>query len=146
MQLLLFMYGTRGANGVLIIKTKSGSDLEKPIIGVRVEAYVNTPIKRPKTVDGVTFMRMYNEAVTNQGTGDALYSDDKIYGTANNLNPYIYPNVDWYDEVFKNATFNQKATSMFAEVLQITYFMNVNVNHETGMLKDRSSNFFSYKE
>ena len=44
------MYGTRGANGVLIIKTKSGSDLEKPIIGVRVEAYVNTPIKRPKTV------------------------------------------------------------------------------------------------
>ena len=81
------MYGTRGANGVLIIKTKSGSDLEKPIIGVRVEAYVNTPIKRPKTVDGVTFMRMYNEAVTNQGTGDALYSDDKIYGTANNLNP-----------------------------------------------------------
>ncbi len=71
-----------------------GFDLEKPIIGVRVEAYVNTPIKRPKTVDGVTFMRMYNEAVTNQGTGDALYSDDKIYGTANNLNPYIYPNVD----------------------------------------------------
>ena len=70
------MYGTRGANGVLIIKTKSGSDLEKPIIGVRVEAYVNTPIKRPKTVDGVTFMRMYNEAVTNQGAGDALYSDD----------------------------------------------------------------------
>ena len=140
------MYGTRGANGVLIIKTKSGSDLEKPIIGVRVEAYVNTPIKRPKTVDGVTFMRMYNEAVTNQGTGDALYSDDKIYGTANNLNPYIYPNVDWYDEVFKNATFNQKANfNVRGGTSKITYFMNVNVNHETGMLKDRSSNFFSYK-
>lgn len=140
------MYGTRGANGVLIIKTKSGSDLEKPIIGVRVEAYVNTPIKRPKTVDGVTFMRMHNEAVTNQGTGDALYSDDKIYGTANNLNPYIYPNVDWYDEVFKNATFNQKANfNVRGGTSKITYFMNVNVNHETGMLKDRSSNFFSYK-
>ena len=140
------MYGTRGANGVLIIKTKSGSDLENRIIGVRVEAYVNTPIKRPKTVDGVTFMRMYNEAVTNQGTGDALYSDDKIYGTANNLNPYIYPNVDWYDEVFKNATFNQKANfNVRGGTSKITYFMNVNVNHETGMLKDRSSNFFSYK-
>lgn len=139
------MYGTRGANGVLIIKTKSGSDLERPIIGVRVEAYVNTPIKRPKTVNALTFMRMYNEAVTNQGTGDVLYSEDKIYGTANNLDPYIYPNVDWYNEVFKNATFNQKANfNVRGGTSKITYFMNVNVNHETGMLKDRSADFFSY--
>ena len=111
------MYGTRGANGVLIIKTKSGSDLEKPIIGVRVEAYVNTPIKRPKTVDGVTFMRMYNEAVTNQGTGDALYSDDKIYGTANNLNPYIYRMWIGTTKYSRTRPSIRKLTSMFAEVL-----------------------------
>lgn len=140
------MYGTRGANGVLIIKTKSGSDLEKPIIGVRVEAYVNTPIKRPKIANAETFMRMYNEAVTNQGTGDVLYSDEKIYATMNNLNPYAFPNVDWYKEIFKSATFNQKANfNVRGGTSKITYFMNVNVNHETGMLKDRSSDFFSYK-
>ena len=54
--------------------------------------------------------------------------------------------MDWYDEVFKNATFNQKANfNVRGGTSKITYFMNVNVNHETGMLKDRSSNFFSYK-
>lgn len=140
------MYGTRGANGVLIIKTKSGSDLERPIIGVRIEGYVNTPIKKPEIVDGPTYMRLYNEAVTNQGTGAVLYSDERINGTINNLNPYIYPNVDWYKEVFKDATFNQKANfNVRGGTSKITYFMNVNMNHETGMLKDRSSDFFSYK-
>lgn len=92
-------------------------------------------------------MRMYNEAVTNQGTGDALYSDDKIYGTANNLNPYIYPGM-WIGttKCSRTQTFNQKANfNVRGGTSKITYFMNVNVNHETGMLKDRSSNFFSYK-
>ncbi len=140
------MYGTRGANGVLIIKTKSGMDLEKPVIGFRFESYVNTPIKRPKIVDAITFMNMYNEAVTNQGTGDVLYSEDKIYGTANNLNPYIYPNVDWYDEVFKDATFNQKANfNVRGGTSKVTYFMNLSMNHETGMLKERANDFYSYK-
>lgn len=139
------MYGTRGANGVLIIKTKSGQDLEKPVIGVRVETYVNTPINRPRTVDGVSFMRLYNEAVTNQGTGDVLYTDEKINGTLNNLNPYVYPNVDWYGEIFKDATWNQKANfNVRGGTSKITYFMNINVNHETGMLQNSSKRYFSY--
>lgn len=139
------MYGTRGANGVLIIKTKSGQDLDRPVIGVRVESYVNTPIKRPKIADAITFMRMYNEAVTNEGVGDALYSEEKIQGTMKNLNPYAYPNVDWYGELFKNATWNQRANfNVRGGTSKITYFMNVNVSHETGMLKDISKNYFSY--
>ncbi|WP_373841220.1 TonB-dependent receptor plug domain-containing protein, partial [Bacteroides heparinolyticus] len=71
------MYGTRGANGVLIIKTKSGANLDKPVISVRVEGYVNKPINVPQVVSPVMFMRMFNEAVTNQGTDALLYSEDK---------------------------------------------------------------------
>ena len=139
------MYGTRGANGVLIIKTKSGADLDRPVIGVRVESWVNTPTKVPKTVDGVTFMRMYNEAVRNQNSGDLLYSDDKINGTMQGLNPYVYPNVDWYNELFKSATWNQRANfNVRGGTSKITYFMNINASHETSMLKDVSSKYFSY--
>ena len=74
-----------------------------------MENWINTPTKRPRTVDGVTFMRMYNEAVTNQQSGDVLYSEDKINGTIKKLNPYVYPNVDWYKEIFKEVTWNQRA-------------------------------------
>jgi TonB-linked SusC/RagA family outer membrane protein len=140
------MYGTRGANGVMIITTKSGRDLEKPVIGFRVETYINTPIKRPRTADAETFMRMYNEAVTQQGTGATLYSEDKINGTLNALNPYVYPNVDWYKEIFKDATWNQKANfNVRGGTQKLAYFMNINVNHEEGMLKNSSSKYFGYK-
>ena len=50
------MYGTRGANGVMIVTTKSGADLEKPIIGVRVETNITQPTKVPSFVDGYRYM------------------------------------------------------------------------------------------
>lgn len=139
------MYGTRGANGVLIIKTKSGADMDHPVIGLRVESWINTPTKVPKIVDGVTFMRMYNEAVTSQNLADPLYSDDKIQGTIEGRNPYVYPNVDWYHELFKSATWNQRANfNVRGGTSKITYFMNINASHETSMLRDVSSRYFSY--
>ena len=139
------MYGTRGANGVLIIKTKNGADLDKPIIGVRMESYVNTPINVPQVTDPITFMRMFNEAVTNQGTDALLYSREKMEGTLKGLDPYLYPNVDWYKELFNSATFNQKANfNVRGGTSKITYFMNVNGVHESGMLRGRSKDFFSF--
>lgn len=139
------MYGSRGANGVMIIKTKTGADLERPIISVRLENYMNTPINVPQIADAATFMRMYNEAVTNQGTGAVLYSEDRINGTIQGLDPYAFPNVNWYKEIFNDRTFNQKANlSVRGGTSKITYFMSASLNHETGMLRGRSKDFFSY--
>ena len=139
------MYGTRGANGVMIIKTKSGEALDKPVIGFRVEANVKTPYRVPKYVDGPQYMRMFNEAIANQGTSDAPFSEDEIEMTARGIYPYLFPNVDWYDEAFNDHTFNQKANfNIRGGTNRITYFMNLSVNHETGMLKNRSKDFYSY--
>lgn len=110
------MYGTRGANGVMIVTTKSGADLEKPIIGVRVETNITQPTKVPSFVDGYRYMELYNEAVTNEGTGNILYTQEQIENTRNGVNPYIWPNVDWYGSLFKDLAFNQKPTSISAEV------------------------------
>ncbi len=137
------MYGTRGANGVMIIKTKSGSDLDHPIIGFRLETYMNTPTRVPEIADAVTFMNMYNEAA--RGTAYQPYSRDKINGTRLGLNPMVYPNVDWYNELFNKATFNERANfNVRGGTSKITYFMNLNAVHETGMLKGRSKDFYSF--
>lgn len=139
------MYGTRGANGVLIITTKSGRDQEKPTISFRFEGNITTPTSVPKFVDGPRYMQLYNEGVQNQGTGDILYTQTQIDGTRNNLNPYVYPNVDWYNELFKKSAFNQKANmNIRGGTKKIVYFMNLNVSRETGMLKERSKEYFSY--
>ena len=139
------MYGTRGANGVLIITTKSGADQEKPTISFRLEGNVTKPTSIPKFVDGPRYMELYNEGVRNQGTGDVLYTQAQMDGTRQGLNPYVYPNVDWYGELFKNSAFNQKANmNIRGGTKKITYFMNLNVTRETGMLRDRSKEYFSY--
>lgn len=140
------MYGTRGANGVMIISTKKGLDTDKPIIGFRLEANVTTPTQKPKFVSGPRYMSLYNEAVKSQGTGDVLFTDEQIQGTLLGLDPYVFPNVNWYDELFNDYAFNQKANfNIRGGTKKITYFMNMTVNHETGMLKNRSKDFYSYK-
>ena len=139
------MYGSRGANGVLIITTKSGQDLDRPKISFRVEANVTMPTSKPKFVDGARFMELYNEAVTSQGTGSALYTAEQIANTRNHVNGEIFPDVNWYKEMFKNASYNQKANmNVRGGTSKIVYFMNLNVSHETGMLRNRSKEFYSF--
>jgi TonB-linked SusC/RagA family outer membrane protein len=138
------MYGTRGANGVMIITTKGGADTERPIISFRLEGNVSQPTNIPKFADAVTYMKMFNEASTNQfgNAATGIFTQDQINGTINNLNPYIYPNVDWYNELFKEMTFNQKANfNIRGGNKKLDYFMNVAVNHETGMLKNTSQKY-----
>lgn len=139
------MYGSRGANGVLIITTKSGQDLDKPKISFRVEANVTMPTSKPKFVDGARFMELYNEAVTSQGTGATLYTPEQIANTRNHVNGQVFPDVNWYKEMFKNASYNQKANmNVRGGTNKIVYFMNLNVSHETGMLRNRSKEFYSF--
>lgn len=141
------MYGTRGANGVMIVKTKGGENLERAVINARVEAYVSMPSRLPEFADGASYMEMYNEAVSNlaASTSTKLYTADQIAGVRNGGDPYKYPNVDWYKEMFKDATINERANlNVRGGSSKMDYFINANVNHETGMMKARSKDFYSY--
>lgn len=97
------IYGARGANGVMLVTTKSGKENEKTRINVSVENSFNVPMSFPDFVDGVTYMEMANEArYTRTGTYDGLlYTQEQINNTRTNKNPYVYPNVNWKDLMFK---------------------------------------------
>ncbi len=139
------LYGSKGANGVVIVSTKTGRDLDKPIINFSVEGYMNTPTSIPEFVDGATYMELFNEAIGNLSTGDAPYSKTRINGTRNHLNKYAYPDVNWYDELFRQQAFNQKLNfNIRGGGKKLDYFMSVTADHQTGMLKNRSSEFTSY--
>ena len=75
------MYGTRGANGVMIVTTKSGQDLLKPIINFRLETSMSQLTSVPEMVGGVDYMKLYNEALTTRGITTGLYDDTKIRAT-----------------------------------------------------------------
>lgn len=139
------LYGSRGANGVMIVTTKSGESRDKPIINFRLETALSTPTRHPETVDAVTYMRMYNESVLTRGTGQIPYTQDKINGTLLHKNPYIYPDVDWYDEMFKDVAVNENFNfNIRGGSKRVHYFMSATVRHEEGMLKNISKDYFSY--
>lgn len=144
MQRLQRFYGSRGANGVMIVKTKSGRESDKAIVNIRLENAYSTHTKTPKFVDGVRYMEMYNEAVLTRGTGEVLYSDNKIAGTRAGLDPLIYPNVNWYDELFRSGAMNQNINvTIRGGSKKLDYFSSVSVNHDSGVL--RNTDDFSYK-
>ena len=139
------LYGSRGANGVMIVTTKGGESLDKPIINFRLETALSTPTRHPETVDAATYMRMYNESVLTRGTGQIPYTQDKINGTLQHKNPYIYPDVDWYDEMFKDVAVNENFNfNIRGGSKRVHYFMSATVRHEEGMLKNISKDYFSY--
>lgn len=143
------LYGSRGANGVMIVTTKSGRDLDKPHINVRVEGSYTMPTEVPEFVDGPRFMEMYNEALyarkaAGSGAPVGLYPREKIDATRLGLDPYVFPNVDWYDEMFRKGSMSQNVNvSIRGGGRKMDYFSSASFHNDDGMLKN--SDAFSYK-
>ena len=136
------LYGSRGANGVMLITTKNGRDSEKMTVNVRAELGVSAPTRIPKIADGITYMETFNEARTTRGE-KPYYSNEKIMGTKLGLDPYVYPNVDWYDMLFKDCTFNQNFNfNMTGGAKKIDYFLNASVYNENGIMRKPEASKF----
>ncbi len=136
------LYGSRGANGVMIITTKNGRDSEKMTINLRAEFGASAPTRIPKIADGITYMETFNEARTTRGE-KPYYSNEKIMGTKLGLDPYVYPNVDWYDMLFKDCTFNQNFNfNMTGGAKKIDYFLNASVYNENGIMRKPEASKF----
>ena len=133
------IYGARGANGVMIITTKTGKENEKTRINITVENSFNKPMNFPKFVNGATYMEMYNEAtLARNPLATPKYSQLDIDNTRNQINPYVYPDVDWSNVIFKNMNINQRANvNISGGGSKASYYMSLQANHDTGLLNTK---------
>ena len=133
------LYGSRGANGVMIITTKNGRDMERMQVNVRVENGWSMPTSVQAIADGVSYMQAYNEAA-----GMMYYSQDKIDGTREGRNPYIYPDNNWYDILFKKFTMNQNVNAnITGGGKRVDYFLNATFYNENGILDSPNASKFN---
>ena len=103
------IYGSRGANGVMIVTTKGGEYNSKTSINVTAENSFNYLDKFPEFVDGATYMDMYNKAsLARNSSATPKYSATDMERTASGVNPYLYPDVNWQDVLFKNMSMRQR--------------------------------------
>ncbi|RFS26813.1 TonB-dependent receptor [Chitinophaga silvatica] len=139
------LYGSRAANGVILVTTKEGKE-GKAAITLRLENSVAAPTRNVELADPITYMRLNNEAVlTRDPLGQLPYTDQKIDNTINGVNPYVYPSTDWRKSLFKNYTTNQRANLNVSGGGNIArYYVAGSFNQDNGILKvDKRNNFNS---
>ena len=109
------LYGARGGNGVILVKTKEGKT-GKAQINFRIENSMSQSARSLEFADPITYMNLFNEAtVTRDPLAERPFSPNKILNTQATLdgapgsNPYVYPAVDWMDMLFKDHTTTQRA-------------------------------------
>ncbi|MEN6454310.1 MAG: TonB-dependent receptor [Prolixibacteraceae bacterium] len=137
------MYGARSANGIISVVTKAGREGSVKI-SVRGDMNVAMPTRKLEFLDGVRYMRLYNEAqITRNPLLGAYYDEQKIQATMRGEYPMIYPNVYWYDALFNKSTVNEKVNLNISGGGKVaTYYVSGTMEHETGLLKvDRRNNF-----
>jgi TonB-linked SusC/RagA family outer membrane protein len=99
------LYGSKGAKGVILITTKRGE--VKPLdIAVRANTGFYFPKNYPSYLNAADYMTLYNEALANDEK-DPKYTQEVIDGTSAGLNPYRYPDVDFFSSDYLKKTYNQ---------------------------------------
>ena len=99
------LYGSKGAKGAILITTKRGK-----VDGLQIEANANTgwhfAKEFPEYLGSAEYMTLYNEARRNDGL-DPQYSQQEIYNYASGVNPYRYPNVNYYSDEYVRKAYNR---------------------------------------
>lgn len=101
------VYGARGANGVVLINTRTGKEGVAKY-SFRAENRLSRNTKRIDLADNIAYMNLANEAtLTRNPTAVQPYSQNKIIHTKAGDDPFLYPNNNWVDQLIKDYTINQ---------------------------------------
>lgn len=128
------MYGSRGANGVILIKTKRGKE-GKVNINAKVEGFYNQLTKLPEFVDGYTYASMANEAkiVRNQ---EPLFSKSELEVLRLGLDPDLFPNVNWMDVILRDGAKSQRSMlNLSGGGKTARYYLSGSYQDQEGMYK-----------
>lgn len=129
------IYGIKGANGVLVVKTRRGED-GRPRINVRVESGLQMPVRTPNFLGSYQTAQLVNEAYANDGM-QPLFTDADLEHFRTGDDPYGHPDVNWYDEIFKSTAQQSNANvDVSGGTERLKYFVSVGYFMQNGLVKD----------
>lgn len=137
------IYGSRAANGVLLITTKRGKE-GKPTFRYNGSVGVNTPMHMPQTVSSAQYARIMNEAATNMGQ-DPIYTAEQIAGYEKGEDPNRYPNTDWLDLAIQNSVTTRHGIEASGGTEKVKYLVSAGVDHQTGIFPMTQQNVFNVR-
>jgi len=132
------IYGSRAANGVIVIKTKRG---KAGRVMVSYYGYHGTQKATylPEFVSAPIYMDMVNKAYNNIG-GDAIYSQETINQTAAGTDPYRYPDTNWRDLILQDGNIQSHAVSVSGGSSTARFAIAVNWQDQEGLISGTGFN------
>jgi len=141
------IYGSRAANGVILVTTKRGKT-GKPEITFNGNYGYNQPTKLPKMADAPLYATALNEiAYYNNPSGglNQTYSAAQIQKFKDGSDPLRYPNTDWFKTVLKPRSMQSNANiSVSAGTETMRYFISLDMKHQDGQYRNSATYYNQY--
>lgn len=131
------IYGSRAANGVLLITTKRGKD-GKVRIDYNGNFALSTPTILPKMCSSYEYAELLNELTP------GYYSEDAIQKFKDGSDPINFPNVDVFDEVLKPAFQTQHNVTLSGGNQITKFFVSLGTSYQDNYYKNSASNYNQY--
>lgn len=127
------IWGTRGANGVILVTTKRGKK-QKRDISINYSHGLGLLINQPEMVDGYTYAMARNEALYYDGL-DLQYSQSDLDAFRSGKYPELFANTDWANEALRNHTVNNQLDLTFSGGGEkVRYFTALTYKNDFGVL------------
>ncbi len=134
------LFGYKGSNNVIYIKTKRGQYNMGTSIRVSADNTFKFQKDRPEFVDAATWARAKNEGLANEGS-TAAYSDQDIAAYESGEYPYLFPNVNWVDETFDDVSTMQRYNVDFTGGGKLfRYYTSLNLLSDRGFIAHADDN------
>ncbi len=141
------VYGSRAANGAILITTKRGAT-GKPVLSYSFNQGFSQPTRLPGMADASTYATIRNEIeyYNNKAGGmNQVYSNEEIQKFRDGSDPLNYPNTDWQKETLKKfAVQNQHSLSIAGGTEQVKYFASIGTLYQDGIYKKGVTNYRQY--
>ncbi len=130
------LYGYKGANGVVLITTKRGKFNSKEI-KINLDHAINFMAHKPKFVNAQTYAKAMNEAYANDGYENPRYTPEEVEAFGSGKYPYLYPNVNWVDETFRNHSVTNMLNASFSGGGEkFKYYTLLDLQYDNGFVKN----------
>ncbi|MEQ9289432.1 MAG: TonB-dependent receptor [Cyclobacteriaceae bacterium] len=133
------IYGSKAANGVILVETKSGGS-GKPQFSYSTYFGVTKPTSLPAYVDSWTYAEALNEALVNMGS-NRRWSDGEINIFRDQSNPAGYPNTPHLKDLYSSGdgTQNKHDLSISGGSDRSQYYFSMGYLKQKGLI---SNNFY----
>ncbi len=137
------IYGAQAANGVILIKTKSGKE-GKPRLNYQFYQGFMNPTLTPDVTNAADYATMLSEYQVAEGKA-RKYSDKDIELFRNGKDPWEHPNTDWYGDLIKNwTTTSRHNITLDGGAKGMNYYVSFGYKTDDAMYKASSTKYKQY--